>query len=382
MGGMTSRQRALAAFAHEEPDRVPLDIAATGASLIRREVYEGVREIWGLPVEEDLGTNRASGMVIPGEAFRRRVGADFVQVGLECLEAWEPLGGDSYRDEWGVTWMRSDGGEPAALAGPLERDDITVREILDWDGYPAADDPSRYPDLAQRVARLRAETDYAIVFDFHYGVIRECQRLRGFAPWLMDLIAEPERAEAIMEKVVETITGIAQHALAQIGDQVDVFLFYDDMGFQDRPYMRPQMYRELVKPYHMRFLKSIKGMTGAHIMMHNDGAIHDLLADYIEMGVEALNPMQVSAQGMGDTAALKAEFGDELLFWGAIDTQAVLPFGSPQDVRDEVRRRIETLGPGGGYVLAPGHNVQSEVPPQNVVAMFEAAMEMGAYPAG
>jgi uroporphyrinogen decarboxylase len=142
------------------------------------------------------------------------------------------------------------------------------------------------------------------------------------------------------------------------------------------------MYRELVKPYHARFLKAVKGMTGAHVMMHNDGAIHELLTDYIEMGVEALNPMQVSAQGMGDTAALKAEFGDDLLFWGAIDTQAVLPFGSPQDVRDEVRRRIETLGPGGGYVLAPGHNIQSEVPPENVVAMFEAAMEMGAYPAG
>jgi uroporphyrinogen decarboxylase len=198
----------------------------------------------------------------------------------------------------------------------------------------------------------------------------------------MDLIAEPERAEAILEKVTQTITAIAGHALGPIGDQIDVFLFYDDMGFQDRPYMKPEMYRELVKPYHARFLHAVKGMTGAHIMMHNDGAIHDLLADYVEIGVEALNPMQVSAQGMGDTAALKAEFGDELLFWGAIDTQAVLPFGSPADVRDEVKRRIETLGPGGGYVLAPGHNIQAEVPPENVVAMFEAAMEMGVYPVG
>jgi uroporphyrinogen decarboxylase len=153
------------------------------------------------------------------------------------------------------------------------------------------------------------------------------------------------------------------------------------MGFQDRPYMKPEMYRELVKPYHARFLKAVRARTDAVIMMHNDGAIHDLLADYIEIGVQALNPVQVSADGMGDTAALKAEFGDELVFWGAIDTQHVLPFGSVQEVRDEVRRRLETLGPGGGYILAPGHNIQSEVPPENAIALFETALELGAYPA-
>jgi uroporphyrinogen decarboxylase len=140
------------------------------------------------------------------------------------------------------------------------------------------------------------------------------------------------------------------------------------------------MYRKLVKPYHARLLGTVRGRTRAHVMMHSDGAIRELLGDYIEMGVEALNPVQVSADGMGDTAALKAEFGRDLVFWGAIDTQHVLPFGSPQDVRDEVRRRLDTLGPGGGYVLAPGHNIQSEVPPANVVAMFEAAAEWGAYP--
>ena len=382
MGQMTSRERAGAAFAHREPDRVPIDIAATGASLIRREVYDGVRAIWGMPEEPDLVTSIASGMVIPGEAFRRRVGADFVQIGLECLESWQPLDESTYVDEWGVQWMRVGDGEPSAERGPLEREDITVAEIEGYPGYPVADDPRRYPDLEARVRRLRAETEYAIVFDFHYGLIRECQRLRGFSPWLMDLILEPARAEAVMSRVLDTITAIAEHALERIGDDIDVFLFYDDMGFQDRPYMRPEMYRELVKPYHARFLEAVRRKTRAPIMMHNDGAIHDLLRDYIEMGVAALNPVQVSADGMGDTAALKAEFGSDLLWWGAIDTQQVLPFGSPQDVRDEVRHRLETLGPGGGYVLAPGHNIQKEVPPENVVAMYEAAMEMGAYPGG
>jgi uroporphyrinogen decarboxylase len=382
MGTMTSRERARAAFAHREPDRVPIDIAATGASLIRREVYDGMLAIWGMPPEADLVTSVASGMVMPGEAFRRRVGADFVQVGLECLESWRPLDESTWVDEWGVQWMRVGDGEPSAERGPLERDDISVAEIEAYPGYPMADDPRRYPDLESRVRAIRDATDRAIVFDFHYGIIRESQRLRGFSPWLMDLILEPARAEAVMSRVLDTITGIADHALASIGSEIDVFLFYDDMGFQDRPYMRPEMYRALVKPYHARFLEAVRRRTSAPIMMHNDGAIHDLLRDYIEMGVAALNPVQVSADGMGDTAALKAEFGTDLLWWGAIDTQQVLPFGSPQDVRDEVRRRLDTLGPGGGYVLAPGHNIQKEVPPENVIAMYEAALEMGAYAGG
>lgn len=380
MAEMTSRERALAAFGHREADRIPIDLGSHGASLIRREVYDGVRSLWGIPEEDDLGTMMASGLVIPGAAFRRRIGADFVGIGLECLDTWVREDESTYRDEWGVTWLRSGEGEAGVMAGPLERDNVTVAEILAWDGYPAGDDPRRYPDIAERVAKIRAETDSAIVFDFHYGVIRECQRLRGFAPWLMDLIADPARAEAMMEKVVETITAISDHVLDLIGDEIDVFFWPDDMGFQDSPYMKPQMYRDLIKPYHARFLAAVKAKTDALVMMHNDGAIHDWLGDYIEIGVQALNPVQVSAKGMGDTAALKAEFGDDLVYWGAVDTQHVLPFGSPADVKDEVRRRIDTLGPGGGYVLAPGHCIQSEVPPENVVAMFEAALEMGSYP--
>lgn len=382
MTTMTSRERALAALSHREPDRIPVDIGATGVSLIHRRVYEAVLDLWGMAPEPDVRGVKGSGMVRPGEAFCRRVGADFEQVGLEVLETREEIDTSHFVDEWGVTWARSDGGEPAALEGPFQRDGTTVADIESYPDYPSADDPRRYPDIAARVRRLRTETDKAIIFDFRYGVVRECQRLRGFGEWLSDLIAEPELAEALMEKVTDTISGIADHALSQIGDQVDLVLFYDDMGFQDRSYMRPSMYRELVKPYHARLLAAIRKRTAAPIMMHSDGAIRDLLPDLIEIGVQILNPIQVSADGMGDTAALKADFGRDLVFWGAIDTQHVLPFGSPREVRDEVRRRIETLAPGGGYVLASAHNIQAEVPAANVVAMFEAAAEMGAYPLG
>ncbi len=232
-------------------------------SLIRHEPYDGARALWACPKRTTPVPSPPPGSSFPASVSPARLGADFVaHIGLVSLEAWERLDDGSFLDEWGVTWMRSGDGEPAALAGPLERDDITAKEILDWDGYPVADDPRRYPGMVERVASP-GRYGHAIVFDFHYGVVRECQRLRGFAPWLMDLIADPERAEAIMIKVVDTISAIAELALDQVGDEIDVFWFADDMGFQDRPYMKPEMYPELVKPYHARFLERVRAKTDA-----------------------------------------------------------------------------------------------------------------------
>lgn len=378
---MTSRERVVAAFEHREADRVPVDLAATGASLIHRRVYEEVLALWGLPPEADAANvTETSGLVLPGEDFLKRAGADFRQVGLECLKMSTPLDESTYLDEWGVRWVRAGDGEPIAQGGPFEATEPSIADIERYPSYPRGDDATRYPNLRSRVQRLRSETDYAVVFDFHYGLIRECQRMRGFSEWLTDLLADESLAEAMMEMVLQTITGIADHALSEIGDDIDIFVWYDDMGFQDRPYMRPDLYRRLIKPYHARFLEAIRAKTAAYVVMHNDGAIHDLLGDYVEIGVQGLNPVQVSASGMSDTAALKREFGRDLVWWGAIDTQHVLPFGSPTDVRDEARRRIADLAPDGGYVFASGHNIQEEVPPENVVAMFEAARELGSYP--
>jgi len=154
---------------------------------------------------------------------------------------------------------------------------------------------------------------------------------------------------------------------------VDVVMFPEDMGTQDQLFMRPELYRRTIKPYHRRFVEAIKGKTRAKVLIHSDGAVYEAIGDFIEMGIEALNPVQVSAKGMGDTKKLKAEFGRDLCFWGAIDTHRVLPFGTPEEVAAEVRMRIDHLGPGGGYVVASVHTINAEVPPANVAAMLETA---------
>jgi uroporphyrinogen decarboxylase len=168
--------------------------------------------------------------------------------------------------------------------------------------------------------------------------------------------------------------------LDEVGEYLDMIEIPDDLAMQDRLFMSPRTYREMIKPYHAEYFAFIKEYTEAKILYHCCGNIYPLIDDLIEIGIDVLNPVQVSAGDMGDTAKLKHEFGGQLAFCGGIDTQSVLPFGTPEDVRAEVRKRIRDLAPGGGYLLAAVHSIQNDVPAENIVAMFQSAQELGRYP--
>ena len=168
--------------------------------------------------------------------------------------------------------------------------------------------------------------------------------------------------------------------LEEACDFIDVLVTGDDLGEQKSTLISPKMYRRMVKPLHVELMTAIKQRTKAKIFYHSDGNIYSLLGDLVEIGVDLLNPVQVNVGDMGDTARLKREFGDRLAFCGAIDTGWVLPFGTPEDVRVEVRRRIKDLAPGGGYILASVHCIQPDVPLENVIAMLDEAKVAGQYP--
>ena len=155
-------------------------------------------------------------------------------------------------------------------------------------------------------------------------------------------------------------------------------MFADDLGAQENLQISPAMYRSLIKPRQKILFEMVKQYTPAKIFLHSDGAIAPILPDLIEVGIDIINPVQPTCKGM-DTAGLKRAYGRDITFWGSIDTQGVLPFGTPPEVADEVKRRIDHLAPGGGFVLAAVHNIQPEVPPENIVAMFETALEYGQY---
>jgi uroporphyrinogen decarboxylase len=164
-----------------------------------------------------------------------------------------------------------------------------------------------------------------------------------------------------------------------VGEYLDVFQLADDLAMQNGPYMSPDLYREMIKPYQIELFRFVKALTPAKIYYHSCGSVTMLLDDLIEVGVDILNPVQVSADNM-ETDRLKRRFGNRLSFWGAMDTTEILPNGTADDVRNEVRRIIRDLAPGGGFVLASVHNLQSDIPPENIIAMFETASQYGKYP--
>jgi uroporphyrinogen decarboxylase len=236
--------------------------------------------------------------------------------------------------------------------------------------------------LRRRIQELRAATDKALfgMAPCGHDLFNQLLRVRGMEEGLMDLVAEPEFAEAFLDRLTDTIITAQSHFLDEVGDLIDVHFTADDLAGQTSPLISPALYRRMIKPRWARIIEAIRARTKAKIFYHGCGAIGPFLPDLIEIGVEIINPVQVSAAGM-DTTELKRKYGKNLSFWGGgCDTQRVLNLGGPEDVRQEVRRRISDLAPGGGFVFNPVHNIQPNISPANVAALFQAAREFGQYP--
>ena len=201
----------------------------------------------------------------------------------------------------------------------------------------------------------------------------------GMQNYLMSLASDPKLANYLMDKITDIYIESCNNYLDEIGSYIQVFVYYDDLNSQNGWMINPETYRKMIKPKQRRLVDAIKKKTSAKLFFHACGAVFDLIPDLIDLGFDILNPVQVSARGM-DTRHLKQTYGKEITFWGGgVDTQHVLPFGTQAEVVDEVKRRIDDLAPGGGFVFAAIHNIQSQVPPENIVALFDTALEYGKY---
>ena len=246
--------------------------------------------------------------------------------------------------------------------------------------WPDPQDPGRFVGMAERARHIR-EVEHRAVFvgSLCAGVTEMHFRLRGYEDGYMDLAADPALARQVMEKVTGLKLAYWAKVLDEFGDLIDIAAEADDLGAQHAPLFSPRTYREIVKPLHAELISYIKSRSKARFFLHSCGAIRDLIPDLIEIGVDCLNPVQVSATGM-DTATLKQEFGKDITFWGGtVDPQGTLARGTPDEVRAEARRRIGDLKPGGGFVFASIHNMQAHVPVENILALWEALDEAGSY---
>jgi uroporphyrinogen decarboxylase len=381
MAEMTSRERVLAALNHEEPDRVPLDIGGGSSTSILVEGYENLKRYLEIAGATKV-LNKVAHLARLDERVMQRLGSDCRPLSAKPPAHWTPPPSEpgTFIDRWGIVRRQVYYGENRyywELAhSPLAEASVEDLESYAW---PDTSDPGYTAGLAEEARALYEETDYAIVADGGFKSFWELGYLmRGHEQLLIDTALNPEFVKALMKKLLEINIKMTGRFLDAVGPYIHVLRAGDDLATQKGPFFSHQTYRTLIKPAHKAFFDFVKSKTEAKIFYHSCGKVTEFIDDLAEIGVDILNPVQVAA--IGDTAALKARFGDKMVFWGGIDTQRVLPYGSVEDVEAEVRRRIRELGPGGGYVVASVHNMQPDIPPENIVAMAEATRKYGTYP--
>jgi len=385
----TSYERLVTTLHHREPDRIPFDLGGSMVTGINVRALTALRQALSLPGEAQV-LDQVTQMAETGDDVRDRLGVD-----VRCVQPRPPsfpgpardlgLVGDSYRliDEFGMGWRmpKQNGHYYDLYLSPL----ADCRTTKDIEQYPWPDpgDPARYENFKQRVDRVvKQEQRGVVVGRMHAGMWEHAMWMRGYEQFFMDMASNPAIVHAIMSKELEIKMAYWGRVLELLDEHTLVISTADDLGTQSGPLVSVPMYKELIWPYHCRLFEFLKrqAQTEIFIFYHCDGAIWDFIPLLIEAGIDILNPWQVNCTSMDDTRRFKREYGKDLTIWGgSCDTQSVLPFGSPQQVSDETRRRIEDLAPGGGFVFAPIHVIQGGVPPENIMAWWETLQEYGVY---
>jgi uroporphyrinogen decarboxylase len=374
MTAMTSCERVVASLAHQQPDRAPADLGTTVVTGIALKAYDRLKTQLGLDLGPTQLYDRRNQLAVVDDAVLDRLRIDtrgLTPGAPENRPLLELAGEDGFTDEWGSINIKPPDVDTYFIHNAPLSGEITLHDILSYP-WPDPDDPGRTRNLRAQGLACRAKDDRALVMAIPGSIIQMSQLLRGFEDWYVDVAADPDLIAALLDQILEVQMAIAGRLLDEVGDLLDVVFMYDDLGMQDRLVVSQRHYRKLLEPRLQRYVAFLHGKTGAKIVHHNDGAITPVLDSLIDMGIDAINPVQVSAKGMGDTAALKQQWGARLGFWGGVDTQTTLPFCTPPEVAAEVVTRVRDLGQGGGYVLGPVHNIQADIPVENIIALFDA----------
>jgi len=413
---MKSRERVLTSIAHREPDRVPVDQGSMRSSGIMAIAYNRLKQYLGIEDGETRLYDVVQQLAEPEPWYLARFQVDAVDLGRAFPgRRWKPWtlpdGSPAVAPEWLHTSTEPDGsrlyhnaaGQPIGkmpsagnvvdqICWPLSGENgLTGFEPLNekmdqvtWAALPSS--PWEEPLTAGRIAQfaevareLREQSSFAISLSVGCNLMEWSQFLFGMANAYLHMAGEKEAFAHFLDRLTDHHLASLHRLLPSLRGLVDVLVVGDDLGMQRGPQISRKMYRELFFPRHRKIYQAARELSGAHIFLHSCGGIYELIPDLIEAGVEILNPVQTSARNM-DPIRLKREFGRDITFWGGgCDTQQVLPFGTPEEVRDDVRRRIETFAPGGGFVWAPIHNIMADVPPRNIEAMLEEAACHGIY---
>ena len=402
---MNSRERVLTALRHQEPDRVPIDLDGMASTGIMAVAYNRLKAHLGMTSGQTRVYDICQQLAHPEPPVLERFSVDVLPLPRAPM-GWDPAGpgwkpwtlpdGSPSLVPAGFNPMQNDGGDWLILdgegrithrlpSGGLYFDQVyhplaeatTVAEIEAFDLPSISKEELAW--LRHEARRLYETTDKAIMGHFGGNILEAAQGLRGWERFMMDMALEPRLAEALAQKLADHYLASLPPYLDAVGDYIQIIQMGDDLGTQGGPQMSPEMYRRIIKPRHRQVYEYVKSHSDLYLFLHSCGSVYQLVPDLIEIGVDILNPVQISAAEM-NPAQLKREFGQDVAFWGGgADTQHVLPNATPEEVRQHVRGLLEIFAPSGGYVFCQVHNIQANVPPANVVAMFAAALEFGCY---
>jgi uroporphyrinogen decarboxylase len=382
---MASRERVNAALNHQETDRIPIDLGGFQTG-IHKNAYKDLINHLGLK-EDIVMLDPVQQIVKPSEAVLKKFHVDVryitshgpdsfiggIEQNVRNGRLWHDL-----KDEFGVIWSMPDDHQ---LFMDISHHPLANASIEDIAKYPFPDgtDKSRFTGVREAALKLRKETPYAISTGIGGVTYEYCWYLRGLEQWYFDMLANPEFCEALIDQTLKYWYNYYTGFMEAVGDIVDIVMVGDDLAGQGAPLFSPEFYREVVKPRQKKLVQHIRSLTKAKIWYHTCGSCSEYIPDLIDNGVDILNPVQTSAGNM-DPVSLKKRFGKDIVFWGGgVDSQHVLPFATPAKVKEDVRNSIENFKKDGGYVFNNIHNIQSGVPPENIVAMYEAAYEYGFY---
>ena len=375
---MNRREAFIATINHQEPDRVLVDFGKHIGSF-HRSAYDMLNAHLGLKLEARILDRMAQNVVLD-EAICERLGIDFRWivpnwVGMRDIEI---NGEKGYIDMWSTSHKWTDFGEYYAIHDqPLGQDTLTLEDIDAFE-WPDPHQPAMFDGLREQAKNWYENTGYIVGADgIKIGVLQTAAQIRGYDKLFLDFAINPDIAHVVLDKVSAITNEMYRKYMQAVGDYVQVVVITDDQGTQNSLMISPAMFREFIKPRLKTQIETIKASADVKVLMHCDGAILPIVEDLIEIGVDILNPIQTVVKGFEDTLALKEQFGQRICFHGGIDVQQVLPNATVEQVKAEVALRIRDLGRDGGYILAPCHNINIDIPVENVLTTFDAAREYG-----
>jgi uroporphyrinogen decarboxylase len=372
---MTPRERVHTALNHAEPDRVPIDCNGVVSS-IHEVAYAGLLSSLGLQ-EKAVILDAVQRITLNSEAVLTSLGVDTRYVYARAPASWNYLenADGTWKDEFGSTFRRV--GFYADNVGPALKD-CSLAEVKAYK-FPDPTDPARFKGMREQALALRSSTDYAVVsgsmlsFDYIRWV------LRGIEDAIVDLHENPRLAEYQLDAIVDWMIAFGGGIMDEIGDLIEFFWVGDDWGAQGGPFYGPEMFRNTLKPRIARLIGALKKKTSAKCAYHCCGSVRWAIPDLIEAGVDILHPLQPSAEGNGDTDGIKSEFGARLSFHGGTDNQGLF-HGDRNPLERDTLKRLRSLAPGGGYIFSSGHNIQANMPAENIRLLFSIGRDYGRYP--